>query len=92
MPLCSSPYADAQMMGLMGLTASDLAARLRRSARRRLAEARTTYSFAGALVEPKTWGPQCHLTRLQQGGGPELAPGALWLSCWDAMARWGPTR
>ena len=37
------------MVGLMGLTASGLAARMRRSARRRLAEARTTYSCAGVL-------------------------------------------
>ena len=45
MPLCSSAYADAQTVGLMGLTASGLATRMRRSAHRRLAEARTTYFF-----------------------------------------------
>ena len=86
MPLCSLPYADSQMVGLMGLTASGLAARMRRSARRRLAEARTTYSCAGVLEKLQDLDPQCHLTRPQQGGGPELVPGAGWLSGWDAMA------
>ena len=56
MPLCSSPYADAQMVGLMGLTASGLPARMRRNARRRLAEARTTYSCAGTLEKPQDLG------------------------------------